>query len=213
MAFLFNGATHVLRRSDAVIQTWPLTMFCQVRLPSVDSTEHCLVAVHEATANNGFRMVLSFTGGAMKARMGTKAGGSNSNATSTTAVSDTNWHSVIGEVSASAARQVWLDNGGNASNGTILTPGTLTKTLIGATEDSGSLSTNVNHEVANAAVWQALLTADERAALTAGFSPLLIRPQSLKIFAPLVREPVELLGGAFTVTGATFVDNPRALAA
>ena len=212
MAYLFNGATHVIRRADAVIQTWPLTMVCRVRLPVVDSNEHCLVALHEATLNNGFRMVLSFTGGSMKARMGTKAGGVNNNATTTTAVGDTNWHTVVGEVSAANARQVWLDNGGNASSTTSLTPGTLTKTLIGATEDSGSLSTNVGHEIADAAILAGITTADERAAFAKGISPAIIWPRLIRVHADLIRGGAtiwERRGDPFTVTGATPVDHPR----
>ena len=209
MAYLFNGATHVIRRADAVLQTWPLTMHARVRLPSVDALEHCLFALHEATVNNGFRMVLSFTGGTMKARMGTKAGGSNANATTTTSVSDTNWHSVVGQVTGASARQVWLDNGGNASNGTSLTPGVLTKTLIGATEDSGVLSTNVNHEVAHVALWAGTLTTEERQALADGIPPIKIRPDILRFYWPGGPGTVDVLGDAMTVTGATEVDQPR----
>lgn len=209
MAYLFNGATHVIRRADAVVQTWPLTMFARVRLPVVDTAEHVLVAIHEATVNNGVRMVVAFTGGSMKARIGSKAAGANANATTTTSISDTNWHTVTGEVIGSTGRQVWLDNGGTVFDGNARSPGVMTKTLIGATEDSGVLSGNVGHEIADAAIWSGTLSADDRAALNAGVSPALIRPDALEIYLPGLIGAHDQRGGAFTVIGATAVPHPR----
>jgi len=210
MAFFFNGATHVLSRSGAVLQTWPLTIHGLIRLTANnDGLDHCILGFWEAGANNGFRLMVASQAGSMKVRVATKAGGVASSASSTTAISDLNWHSAVGEITAANARQCWLDNGGNGSSSTSLTPGTLTKTSIGAQDNGGTIDSNIGHELANVAVWSGTLTADERAALANGVSPLLIRPDILEIYLPLMRGGDDYMGAAFTVTNATVADHPR----
>ena len=210
MAYLFNGATHIINRADAVLQTWPLTIHGLIRLTANnDGLDHCILGFWEAGANNGFRLMVASQAGSMKVRVATKAGGVASSASSTTAISDLNWHSAVGEITAANARQCWLDNGGNGSISTSLTPGTLTKTSIGAQDNGGTIDSNIGHELANVAVWSGTLTADERAALANGVSPLLIRPDILEIYLPLMRGGDDYMGAAFTVTNATVADHPR----
>lgn len=210
MAFFFNGATHVLSRSGAVLQTWPLTIHGLIRLTANnDGLDHCILGFWEAGANNGFRLMVASQAGSMKVRVATKAGGVAYSASSTTAISDLNWHSAVGEITAANARQCWLDNGGNGSSSTSLTPGTLTKTSIGAQDNGGTIDSNIGHELANVAVWSGTLTADERAALANGVSPALIRPDILKIYEPLWVDGTDFRGPAFTVTGASVVAHPR----
>jgi len=210
MAYLFNGATHVISRGDAIVQTWPITMHGRVRLSnSGDGLTHNILYLSEAAVHNGFRILVELNGGTMKARCGTRAGGVAANGTTTTSISDSNWHSVIGQITSATARQVWLDNAGNGSNATSLTPGTLTKTVIGAQDSGGALSGNVGHDLADLAIWSGTLTADERAALNSGVSPALIRPDILEIYVPIIRDPTDLMGSVFTVTGATVSDHPR----
>ena len=209
MAYLFNGATHVISRGDAIVQTWPITLHGRIRLSnSGDGLTHNILYLSEAASHNGFRILVELNTGTMKARCGTRAGGVAANGTTTTSISDSNWHSVIGEITSATARQVWLDNAGNGSNATSLTPSTLTKTVIGAQDSGGSLSGNVGHDLADLAIWSGTLTADERASLAAGVSPLLIRPDILEIYLPLMRGATDYMGSGFTVTAATVSDHP-----
>ena len=209
MAYLFNGATHTINRADAVLQSWPITMHGRIRLTSVnDGLVHCIMGMWEAGADNGFRLQVESVTSVMKARCGSKASGSASNANTSTSIGDTNWHSVVGEITAANARQVWLDNGGNGTNATSLTPGTLTKTSIGAHDNGGTLSGNIAHELADIAVWAGTLTNEERAALASGVSPALIRPDILKLYLPLIGGGTDQRGANFTVTGATVAIHP-----
>lgn len=210
MAYLFNGATHIINRADAVLQTWPITLHGRIRLTaSNDGLDHTIIGLWETSLNNGFRLQIESNASTMKARCGSKAGGSSANATTTTSISDQNWHSVVGQITAANARSVWLDNGGNGTNTTSLTPGTLTKTSIGAFDSGGTLGGNVAHELADVAVWSGTLTSEERAALALGVSPALIRPDILELYLPLMRGGDDYMGAAFTVTNATVADHPR----
>lgn len=210
MAYFFNGATHIINRADAVVQSWPITLHGRIRLTNPgDGLDHTIVGLWESSLNNGFRLQVEYPGSLTKARCGSKAGGSTANATSSTVISDTNWHSIVGEITAANARQVWTDNGGNGSSSTSLTPGTLTKTSAGAYDSGGTLGGNVAHEIADVAVWSVTLTSDERQALANGVSPALIRPDKLEIYLPLARGGNDYMGPAFTVTGASVVAHPR----
>jgi hypothetical protein len=82
---------------------------------------------------------------------------------------------------------------------------------IGANETTGGgLAANVGHEIADIAVWAGTLTADERAALNAGVSPALIRPDILAAYWPGLAAEPDWLGDPFTtITGATKADHPR----
>lgn len=63
--------------------------------------------------------------------------------------------------------------------------------------------------LAEIAAWSALLSADEKAALALGYSPLLIRPASLIFYAPLHNSTIDLLNPGRTVTtGGSPVASP-----
>jgi concanavalin A-like lectin/glucanase superfamily protein len=64
--------------------------------------------------------------------------------------------------------------------------------------------------VAEAALWNVVLTAGEIAAIQKGFSPALIRPQSLVDYWPLTRDLSVVKGGAISAVNSPVVENhPR----
>lgn len=68
----------------------------------------------------------------------------------------------------------------------------------------------MNGSVGEAAAWSVLLTAGEWAALGAGVSPALIRPQSRLFYYPLIREVIDPTGlTTATVTGTAVADHCR----
>ena len=76
-------------------------------------------------------------------------------------------------------------------------------------------NTEMDGQLAEAAIWNAVLDASELAALTKGFSPPMIRPASLAAYWPLIGNAspeIELRGGAeATVTSATAIAHPRVI--
>ncbi len=65
--------------------------------------------------------------------------------------------------------------------------------------------------IAELAVWGAALTADEVVSLAKAFSPALIRPASLLMYAPLVRDIVDIKGNTLANVSSTVSDHIRVL--
>jgi hypothetical protein len=69
----------------------------------------------------------------------------------------------------------------------------------------------LNGSLAEVGIWNAALTAAEVLSLARGMSPSLIRPQSLTIYAPLVRDLIDKKSG-LTITnnnGSTVSNHTR----
>lgn len=69
-------------------------------------------------------------------------------------------------------------------------------------------------EVAEFAHWRAIhLTTDDIASMVAGFSPRLVRPSTLQLYAPMVRAIANRAGSSTldNVIGTTVADHPRVM--
>jgi hypothetical protein len=63
--------------------------------------------------------------------------------------------------------------------------------------------------LAEVAIWNAALSDEEVASLAAGFSPLLVKPENLVVYVPLVRTIQDVVGGlGFTATGTVVAEHP-----
>ncbi len=68
---------------------------------------------------------------------------------------------------------------------------------------------NFDGALAEFGLWNVILTDDEFIALTKGYSPLLIRPQSLIEYLPMLRSNVSYKLAAPTITGTAIQPHPR----
>jgi len=94
------------------------------------------------------------------------------------------WHHVCGVFSAADSRKVILDGSTSGTDATSVPADNVGGVAIGATSGL-SHAAYTSGAVAEAAVWDAALSDAEVAALAAGYSPLLIRPQNLVAYWPL----------------------------
>jgi hypothetical protein len=68
---------------------------------------------------------------------------------------------------------------------------------------------NLNGRLAEVAVWDRILTADERNALAKGHSPLFFR-NGLRFYAPLIRDERAIIpGDGGTLDGTAVIEHPR----
>ena len=67
-------------------------------------------------------------------------------------------------------------------------------------------------QLAEAAIYDVTLDAAEVAALARGVSPRLVRPQGLRLYAPLIRDIMCLAGNTLTNNSTTVANHPRVYA-
>lgn len=121
---------------------------------------------------------------------------------------------------------IWTYDGSSDTNDPLFYYDNVSQTVTESAAPSGSLKSGAytyilgnrsgtdrawNGRMAHFARWNRVITADERAALAAGYSPLFF-PNGLIRYVPLGRSSPEIdqVGGTSgTVTGATVVDEPR----
>ena len=79
-------------------------------------------------------------------------------------------------------------------------------------KEEGDNGRTFDGRIAEVAIYLATLTAAECLGYQRGYSPLLIRPQSLLSYVPLVRDLSDLkTGAAWTATGTTVADHPAVI--
>jgi len=92
-------------------------------------------------------------------------------------------------------RRIYLDAGGKVTNtDSLSSPSGLNRITIGYS-DRATNALFFDGEIAEVGVWDISLTDAEVAILAEGFSPLFVRPDRLKFYAPIVREKIDIVGG------------------
>jgi hypothetical protein len=142
--------------------------------------------------------------------------GSSAMATSSTAPSLGVWQHVTGVMASVASRAVYLNGAGKGTDATSLTlGGTLNRFEVGSIYNTASRLLFWDGDIAEVGVWNVALTDLDVAILASGISPLLVRPDALVFYAPLLNggspEPDIIGRRNLTVTGATLATHPRIL--
>ena len=126
------------------------------------------------------------------------------------------WYAVTGVGSGTTSHDGWGDQT-KASSATSLAwlahpPDSMSIGCF-SVASGGALSFSAYLEgmACSAAIWATALTDDEIKCLAKGFSPRRVRPQSLRFYAPLVRNVQDVIGAiALTDNGSVAYDHPRA---
>jgi len=103
------------------------------------------------------------------------------------------WQHVAGVCASTVSRQAFLDGVGGTVNTASRTPSSVDRIRIG--EWTSTWSRPFDGEIAECAIWNVALSAGEIAAMSNGLSPILIRPESLVSYYPLVRDYIDHVGG------------------
>lgn len=124
------------------------------------------------------------------------------------------WHHIL----------ITYDSSSSANDPIAYVDGSSTSVTETGTAPSGTIDTNTsaywigNREaedrvwdgsLAEFTIWNAILTADEAAAVGKGVSPLTIRPMSLIEYIPLYGPTNSYVSGATTLTGTLIQPHPR----
>lgn len=173
-----SASTQYLSRASAVVTATPFSMACWYRVTTVSGSRSLLSLGNSATTNRWHNLRLTTSGGNMTLRAGTRVGASEVSAAATATHNDSIWHQATGVWTSTASRTIYLDGGNSATETTDLNP-VVDLTNIATRVSGGTPGELLDGEIAEAAIWNVALTADEALSLSKGFSPLLIRPTAL----------------------------------
>lgn len=205
MAYNFSaGSSEFFRATSVPVTETPLTVACWFNISSVAASRP-LVCIEDSTGNNGWRL-LGQTDRTL--RFATRSGGNTSAADAAATFFTNEWSHACGVTSSATSRKIYLDGNFYGSNTTSRTPAaSVTRTTIG----SNMTSDFMTGQIAEVGIWNIDLTDQEVSALGQGVSPSLIRPQSLVLYMPLMRNVVELKQGRVFTTGGSpnVTDHPR----
>jgi hypothetical protein len=106
-----------------------------------------------------------------------------------TGVSVNAWNHVAGTIDSSGDMKAYLNASASTGQTGTYSPGSLNQTGIGAlVRNTGYDQCYFTGYIAEGAIWETDLTADEIGALHHGVCPLLVRPDKLKAYWPLIRQ-------------------------
>jgi hypothetical protein len=214
MAYAFDGTDDYIEAASAVLTAAPLTMACWFR-PVNTTTNFSLMSLSVDTGATD-RFVLQAAGAVTgdPVRLQITQGGTTSNAaTSSSGFTANTWYHAAGVFTSSTSRKAYISGVGGTADTTNLPPSGVNRTGIGYHITSGSRTVFTNGRIAEAAIWDVALDDAEIAALAKGFRPSLIRPASLRLYVPLVREVADYSRGvALTTSGPLVADHTRRVA-
>lgn len=211
MAGTFVAASsHSLIVDSTPVTAAPFTVSLWFQVNDVATTYDLLSIGDKDVSNDHLWQLRSF---------GTQAGdplawrafvASQGQALSSSAITAGEWHHAMAVEAGAADRTVYLNGGNSGTNTTSRAPLNADRVGIGVSADS-SPSGYTDGMIAEVAIWNVALTAAEAASLAKGASPLMIRPDALVFYDPMVRNLTRDYVGGLTLTnsGATVGVHPR----
>ena len=199
MARLFDdGASEYLEVASAVVTVVPVTLAAWFNADDLSATQDIMNINRSDVLGHCFRLLYALGTDSITAIA--KDGAVTGRADSLAAPGVDTWHHAAGVFTNNAARAVFLDGGNKDTDATDTTPVGLDRTTIGVFHNAGNLTGYMSGMIAEAGIWNAALTDAEVAILAAGYSPLLVRPQSLVAYWPLIRDTDDDIVGGYSMT-------------
>jgi len=213
MAYTFNGSNQYIEGTQGVVAggVTPVTLACWVNPSSSGSIVNALEMGRQATGSNSSRMSVGISSGTQVNASCSDESSTTSGQTSTTTSTGV-WQHICGVFASSTSRSAYLNGGGKGTDTTSRTPNsTLDRTRVGCRCSSGSLAGFFPGSIAEAAIWNVALSDAEVALLAKGLCPLLMRPQNIVFYMPLIRDLVNLkaIGTPSAVNSPTVANHPR----
>jgi hypothetical protein len=215
MAYSFNGSSQAVTVQAPVVTTLPFTLSCWFRVSQAQSTSvRILINITHSNDASGtgrgtYRLVIPANSTLLRAiQILTGVNTGTADTASNTIVANT-WLNAVAVFTSTTSRTLYLTGANSVTNTTSVTAPSVNNFAI-ASLLLLSPSTFSAIEMAEVGVWTAALNTSEITSLSAGISPSLIRPQSLQLYAPLVRDLIDLRGQALTNVGDPSISShPR----
>jgi len=200
-----SGSSQYLEVASALLTGPPLT-FAAWALPNSSNANAILSIANNGSTQN--YLAIYCAGGNLTARA--NDGGAATGATKS--FSNSVWSHFAGTFASSTSRTAYVNGVAGSAESTSSTPGSLNRTAIGRiTASTPTLFFDGN--IAEAAIWNIALSQADLTALAAAVSPLLVRPDALVAYWPLLglySPEIDIRAhNDATVTGATVAGHPR----
>lgn len=207
MAFDFNGTTQFISATSAPATAVPITFAAWFNTDRSTGYEVCVSLAQTGLLTDHFFGDISN----LQIRAAQRGNGVEANALSASFTTG-QWrlHCVVFETNA--ARNTFLDGTAGSANTSSVSP---TATLVNnfrigcrtRTTDDGFF----DGDIAEVAIWSAALTQAEITSLAKGFCPRRVRPQSLVLYSPLLRnlQDVRQARSLTNNNSASVSDHPR----
>jgi len=210
MAYRFNGTNQTISFNPSTspgITGHPLTMACWFQTTNL-TTDQLLIMLSNASGNHYFTLAFNGPTAGDPIGVAASAGGAAAGAASTTGVLANTWYHACGVFTSATSRTVYLNGGSSATNTTSVSPTGITTGNLGS---FFSAFVFLPGQMADVGIWNAALTQDEVVSLAKGVACSKIRPQSLNLYAPLIRnlQDVKNSRALTNVNTATVSDHPR----
>ncbi len=209
MAISFNGSTDYLEATYSM--SYPFTMAVWFRPSSTTLSGNMLAAGNVAGTDNDV-MALQAAGATSgdPVRLFLTVDGGNTTSTDTTTGYSANvWQHAAATGLSASNRAVYLNGGSKATSAVSRGMTGLDCLTLGARRSGGVITAFYVGQLAEAAVWSLALSDDEILQLSRGVAPESIRPNSLRFYAPLVRDIKDVYGAPFTINGTSVAEHPR----
>ena len=210
-----SASSQYLEGTSIPFSSYPLTFSSCFKAVSATRVDGLLTSAASSLEYKymGTLTVGSVAGDPVRWQSRFSSGTSTSVVPSTTGYSAGTWHNVVGVTADSTDHAVYLDGGSKGTSTTEVDFPTLDRLSIGRLGKNTPVW-YADADIAECAIWEAALTDSEAAMLGAGYSPLMVRPQSLVAYWPLggiYGEHDNDIVGGFNLTAyntPTWADHP-----
>ena len=207
-----DASSHGLSVASAPLTAYPFTMACWFNSDDATITQILMSICDSASANEEWSLRAAGAVAGDPIRFTSRTGGTNRNADTTVGYSTGAWtHACAVGVSATN-RSVYINGGSVGTNVTSSTPTSLDTFSIGVSAISVPFG-YMSGDIAEAAIWNVALAAEDVARLALALDPRMVRPQGLVAYWPLIGRyspEIDRRGGlGLTVSGAVAAVHPR----
>lgn len=196
MARLFSGDTQHLEISSAVISSEPISFACWLWMDSISENNNMIV-IGDSAGPDLIRMHAHGSAAGDKIKAQAYDGTSSGIAETTTGFSATTWTHTAAVFTSDSSRSVYIDGGSKGTDTTAVTASGMDNTRLSG-YNADSVTVSYDGRLAEFGVWNVALTDAEVASLASGFSPLMIRPDGLVAYWPLIGRTspeIDVVGG------------------
>jgi hypothetical protein len=195
MAYAFTAASNqYFNTASTPVTTYPLTLSCWFNPTSGSGVAETVCGLFANEANGaGILVTIRKVSGNPRLGFGTYIAGNFSEAQSGN-LSTATWYHGAGVIESSTSKYVYVNGVRTQNTTTMGTPSTLNSVSIGAV-NRPTPEELLNSSCAEIGLWNVALSQAEITSLAKGMPCYLVRPQSLKFYAPIIRDVNDVRGG------------------